>query len=205
MDEMYPIKVETLSAYQAMAAKTSGGWDTPQDRFLMAGVGLGGEIGEVAEAHVLPSLQRRDALIKEAGDIAWYAAEAATAAGLDLDTICALDGARPTLAEFTSAMTRTDSAAWSTPDRVLSDFRRLVAATGAVSELSKKHRFHKQELDREKVARAVRVVFVELAQMLANEGASLREALERNGTKLRARYPAGFDAARSTIRTGEAG
>jgi NTP pyrophosphatase (non-canonical NTP hydrolase) len=81
----------TLKKYQELADRSAGAGGEGQQRLIVSALGLAGEAGEFANlvkkmtAHGHPFDQ--DALDDELGDVLWYLAEAATAAGLDLDVI----------------------------------------------------------------------------------------------------------------------
>jgi NTP pyrophosphatase (non-canonical NTP hydrolase) len=84
-----------LSDYQRRSRRTAG---YPRDAWLAyPALGLAGEAGEVAE-HAKKAirddgaqitLERREALAKELGDVLWYVAQLATELELDLDEIAA--------------------------------------------------------------------------------------------------------------------
>ena len=85
-----------LSEYQTLSRRTATYPRAGEDMTYPA-LGLCGEAGEVAEkvkktirddGGVL-SDERRAALARELGDVLWYAAQLATEAGLDLDTLAA--------------------------------------------------------------------------------------------------------------------
>ena len=84
----------TFLAYQKLADSTSGAHDSldrNEARLAIAGLGLAGEAGEVADeikkvighGHKLDE----DKLIKEIGDVLWYAAEMCSALGVSLDYV----------------------------------------------------------------------------------------------------------------------
>ena len=74
--------------YQHAAARTSDPLQPTIDRLTNGALGLGGEAGEVIELvkkhryHGKPL--DREALVGELGDVLWYVAETASAAGLSL-------------------------------------------------------------------------------------------------------------------------
>ena len=83
----------TINEYQKLAMTTLNK-DLNNDQVLLNGVmGLCGESGEVidivkkhiSQGHPL----KRDKLIEELGDVAWYLAETAYALGVDLETVLA--------------------------------------------------------------------------------------------------------------------
>jgi NTP pyrophosphatase (non-canonical NTP hydrolase) len=81
----------TLSDYQKLANRSAGAGGKGEQRLIVSALGLAGEAGEFANlvkkmtAHGHPF--DRTALEDELGDVLWYLAEAATAAGLDLNLI----------------------------------------------------------------------------------------------------------------------
>jgi NTP pyrophosphatase (non-canonical NTP hydrolase) len=85
------IKKLTLDQYQSLANRSSGAGGDGEQRLIVSALGLAGEAGEFANlvkkmtAHGHPFNNR--ALEDELGDVLWYLAEAATAAGLNLEEI----------------------------------------------------------------------------------------------------------------------
>ena len=81
----------TLNNYQALADRSSGAGGDGERRLIVSALGLAGEAGEFANlvkkmtAHGHPF--DPEALKDELGDVLWYLAEAATAAGLTLGEI----------------------------------------------------------------------------------------------------------------------
>ena len=80
-----------LNQYQELANRSAGAGGEGQQRLIVSALGLAGEAGEFANlvkkmtAHGHPF--DADALMDELGDVLWYLAEAATAAGLELNEI----------------------------------------------------------------------------------------------------------------------
>ncbi len=80
-----------LKEYQSLANRSAGAGGDGERRLMVAALGLAGEAGEFANlvkkmtAHGHPFDQ--EALADELGDVLWYLAEAATASGLDLESI----------------------------------------------------------------------------------------------------------------------
>lgn len=80
-----------INEYQELAMRTLNPELSERDVLLNAAMGLCGEAGEVidmmkkhlAQGHELD----RDKFVDELGDVAWYLAEAATALGVDLESI----------------------------------------------------------------------------------------------------------------------
>jgi NTP pyrophosphatase (non-canonical NTP hydrolase) len=81
----------TLDKYQSLADRSAGAGGEGKSRLIVSALGLAGEAGEFANlvkkmtAHGHPF--DSDALTDELGDVLWYLAEAATAAGLSLHAI----------------------------------------------------------------------------------------------------------------------
>ena len=81
----------TMTQYQELAQRTSGAGGGGERRLIIAALGLAGEAGEfanmvkklTAHGHDIAA----DTLADELGDVMWYVAEAASAAGLDLGEI----------------------------------------------------------------------------------------------------------------------
>lgn len=80
-----------LNRYQELANRSAGAGGEGQQRLIVSALGLAGEAGEFANlvkkmtAHGHPF--DPEALNDELGDVLWYLAEAATAAGLELNNI----------------------------------------------------------------------------------------------------------------------
>lgn len=68
-----------FNQYQEAASRTASTWDRPEHRLAIAGLGLAGESGEVADlikkalghGHPLDAT----AIIEELGDVLWYISE----------------------------------------------------------------------------------------------------------------------------------
>ena len=80
----------------------------------------------------------------------------------------------------------------------------LSGEAGEVAELIKKHVFHDQPLDEDKLVRELGDCLWYLAALSSALAVNLSRVAETNIAKLRARYPNGFDAERSTVREGDA-
>lgn len=89
------MKQISMNEYQEMAEKTSGAGKDGERRMIIAALGLAGEAGEfanmikklTAHGHDIPTQK----LAEELGDVMWYVAEAATACGLTLNEIAAMN------------------------------------------------------------------------------------------------------------------
>jgi len=81
----------TLDEYQHQALRTAAHVRPDRDGWAMASMGLAGEAGEVVDElkkHLFHGhAYRRDALIRELGDVLWYAAVLAHLAGASLDEV----------------------------------------------------------------------------------------------------------------------
>jgi NTP pyrophosphatase (non-canonical NTP hydrolase) len=77
--------------YQWRSARTANHTLDPEKRAMIAGLGLNGESGEVAEllkkalGHGHPYDEEK--MIKELGDVLWYVAELCTIHGLRMDRV----------------------------------------------------------------------------------------------------------------------
>jgi NTP pyrophosphatase (non-canonical NTP hydrolase) len=84
-----------LSEYQNLAQRTSGAGGDGERRLIIAALGLTGEAGEFANMVKKLTAHGHDIsptkLADELGDVMWYVAEAASAAGLDLDDIAKMN------------------------------------------------------------------------------------------------------------------
>ena len=84
-----------INEYQKLAMVTVNKELTKKEMLVNSVMGLNGEAGEVIDivkkylfhGHEL----KKEELIKELGDVAWYLAEAATALDIDLETILVLN------------------------------------------------------------------------------------------------------------------
>lgn len=81
----------TGNEYQNLAKRTLGNETSQKDMLTLAAMGLCGESGEVCE-HIKKYLfhgheLKKEELIKELGDVAWYLAAAATALEIPLEEV----------------------------------------------------------------------------------------------------------------------
>jgi NTP pyrophosphatase (non-canonical NTP hydrolase) len=76
----------------------------------------------------------------------------------------------------------------------------LAGESGEAADLIKKHLFHGHALEEEKLKKELGDVLWYVALLADALGLGLEEVAQRNVDKLRARYPEGFDAARSQRR-----
>ena len=96
-----------------------------------------------------------------------------------------------TLAQRTCNITNTVG------DKIENGCMGLCGEAGECIDLMKKARFQGHELDREKMIEELGDVLWYCAELACGLGVTLEEVAERNITKLRRRYPDGFDAERS--------
>jgi len=92
------------------------------------------------------------------------------------------------------------------PDQVLLAWNALglVGEAGEVAELVKKGVFHQRGLDLDKMRKELGDVLWYVAAVASNVGLTLDEIAWHNLEKLQARFPDGWDAERSTHKTGTA-
>lgn len=86
---------------------------------------------------------------------------------------------------------------------ILNGVMGLNGEAGECIDIMKKHIFQGHELDREHLIEELGDVAWYLAICCEGLGVSLEEVMEKNIEKLKARYPEGFDKARSINRNGE--
>lgn len=81
----------TINEYQELAMRTLNPDMDPAEMLLNSAMGLCGESGEAIDLLKKHRMHGhpfdREKFAKELGDIAWYLAEAATAIGMDLESI----------------------------------------------------------------------------------------------------------------------
>jgi NTP pyrophosphatase (non-canonical NTP hydrolase) len=181
-------------AYQATAMRS---WQPIPRRegLLLAALGLCGEAAEVlADLHgpvdgpvAVDGVARTDdraRLVTELGDVAWYAALAATLLEEEL-------------ADWFAAGPIAHDPARATA-RAAGD--RLVVAAGAFADLVKKHGYHAHPFDADALRAPLVAACAALADVCAARGVDWAEVFDRNIEKLAARYPGGWDPARSLHR-----
>lgn len=78
----------------------------------------------------------------------------------------------------------------------------VAGEAGEIAELAKKQIFHGHGLDREKWIKEIGDVLWYLAACCTKLDLTLEQCMEHNIEKLKARYPQGWDANRSTYREG---
>lgn len=82
----------------------------------------------------------------------------------------------------------------------------LAGEAGEVADLIKKQIYHQHGLDREALKKELGDVLWYVAALCSNVGLSLDDVMRANIEKLKARFPEGYDAARTTAdhKTGNA-
>ena len=88
-------------------------------------------------------------------------------------------------------------------DVLLNALMGLCGESGEAIDLLKKHLFQGHELERDKLIKELGDVAWYLAEAATGLGVDLSEVLQRNLDKLHARYPQGFETARSRKREAE--
>ena len=86
-------------------------------------------------------------------------------------------------------------------DRIRNGCYGLCGEAGECIDLLKKHEFQGHELNKEKLLDELGDVLWYIVQTAVGIDTTLEEVAQHNIGKLRARYPAGFDANRSINRT----
>lgn len=178
-----------LSEYQMAAmrtANTNGPATTTEQRLCNAALGLSGEAAELLhqltwEIDVTNEDLTQESvndLIKELGDILWYAAFAADTLGFKLDDYI-LDN---------------PIAVSSLPREATS----IAIVAGAIADDVKKHVFHGHNLDRTvmiwrlgNIIRSVDYICSEVSTNILDQ-ITIRTVMEKNIEKLWKRYPKGF-------------
>jgi NTP pyrophosphatase (non-canonical NTP hydrolase) len=175
-----------LTTYQEHAQRTMGTqYRYPIQHLAVAALGLAGESVEVLEAVGVATGEwtaRRDNVLKELGDVLWYAAYLATQCELDLGSI--------TLAPPSKA-TRKDTLALN-----------LVKVCGHTADFLKKVIGHGHDLDKARVTESLALILSYLQQLATHKSHSstLGEVGEKNIAKLKLRYPDGFSEEASKAR-----
>jgi NTP pyrophosphatase (non-canonical NTP hydrolase) len=95
--------------------------------------------------------------------------------------------------DYQHAAARTSDPSQPTIDRVTNGALGLGGEAGEVIELVKKHRYHGKPLDREALVGELGDVLWYVAETASAAGLSLWGIAEENLSKLRARYPDGFE------------
>jgi NTP pyrophosphatase (non-canonical NTP hydrolase) len=102
--------------------------------------------------------------------------------------------------EYQALAQRTSPAERPAIDKLTNGALGLGGEAGEVVEVVKKHRYHAHPLDRDELAKELGDVLWYVAELCAAADLSMGEVATRNIDKLRARYPEGFDDARSRNR-----
>ncbi len=164
--------------YQTAAMRTASMGLGRQVETAVRGLGL---CGESAEFLATPTLD-------EAGDVLWYVATVAEAAGLDMDTV--ID--HRTFNQFQTA--------WALPRRPDVDPAELMMRHACLlADHIKKFVGHGKPLDPMTVESRLHWVLAYLSQALSARQMGLEAAAEGNVSKLQARYPQGFKPADAPV------
>lgn len=152
-------------------------------------LGLCGEASEVL-SHINHARADNyaDGLLKELGDVTWYAVAIAIDIGHEFDVLCARRDAVKVPYQTTSLMYA--------PLGVAAN--ELVVATGQIADLVKKGVYHQKGLDDASIAWHLRGVMAAVDAIGGYHGFVLSDVFERNDRKLRERFPDGWDPARSS-------
>jgi NTP pyrophosphatase (non-canonical NTP hydrolase) len=120
------------------------------------------------------------------------------------DAICyelSLESSEPLTAdEYQKKAMTTLNPSLSKHDALLNAVMGLCGESGECIDLVKKHLFQGHDLDKEQLRKELGDVAWYLAVCAEALGVTLEEVLQRNIDKLKARYPEGFDKARSINR-----
>lgn len=106
-----------------------------------------------------------------------------------------------TINEYQALAMRTLNPALDKRDVLINGVMGLCGESGEAIDIVKKHLAQGHALDREALIKELGDVAWYLAETAYALDVPLEEVLERNIAKLRARYPEGFDAEKSTNRT----
>jgi NTP pyrophosphatase (non-canonical NTP hydrolase) len=142
-------------------------------------MGLSGEAAEVLDLVFWSGTVDAVKLVKELGDVAWYCAETASTAGIDLGDVPVPppEGGTP-----------------------LDHAIRLTVRAGEVTDYLKKVVGHGHDIDVERVQTGLGLIIRRVADIAAAVNIDLPTVCERNIEKLRARYPNGFRTEQSIQR-----
>ena len=177
----------TLDEYQIAAERTAGHKRDATTRLAVAGMGLSGEAGEVLELVWGKNYVDPDKLIKELGDVCWYVAETASAAGLKLSEL---------------TIPPASAVGWSHGCVAL-----MIRASLTTDRL-KKVVGHAHALDVAQLSADLPIILGLVRDVARNtgvSGASLEEVFDRNIAKLQTRYKEGFSPEASLARADESG
>lgn len=186
-----------MSDYQRLAQRTS---NAEHDRVLNGAMGLVGETGEIVdlvkkwrfqsgENAELPEAK----LIEECGDVLWYCAELAQGMNLELFSLYR-EG------EYLMAQDGTAFSQVVEPWAQLSIEEAVLSMSALASSIGAP-----ENDDIHIIAGVLLALMTAIDQFLIKHcNSSIKQAMEYNIAKLRARYPDGFDAERSLHRDGEA-
>lgn len=179
-----------LNEYQRLAMRTSP--DNGHDRIkngCMGLIGEGGELMDVLKKWMFQSGENptlpRERLLDELGDIMWYLAELATGMGKELLHISRLDF--PTF-----DMTRTSLDCMT---KFIVELACNIYVFLGVGDPEKEPVTYEPYADK-----SIQMIIDIVRRFASRLDAKLSDVLQRNIDKLQARYPEGFDPARSMAR-----
>ena len=181
----------TGNEYQKLALRTAPKNLSSTQLLLNGALGLAGESGEVVEVvrdhlchhHWLDRTQ----ISKELGDIFWYLAISSSSLDIDLDTIF-----QTNITELSSDLNSTQL--------LLNGALGLAIKSGEIIDAVKKHLFQGHSLDKDYIAARLCDVYNYLHVSASALEIDVDTILQMNVDKLKARYPAGFEAERSVNR-----
>lgn len=181
------------NVYQELVERTkSASKDAYHERVGLSATGIAGETAELAEVfrnRALYGVQfsapvDRAKVSKEAGDLCWYIAHLLTTVDLAFE---------PVLQVMREAPLARDTPLF----QVVFD---MMIDAGKLADYLKKVAYHKIELDKAKMQALLVMVGRALLYLLEQAELVAEDVFAGNIEKLRARYPAGFNAADSLAR-----
>ena len=157
-------------------------------RLCVAGLGLAGEVGEVAlllnQERYIKAGDNRECMLEELGDVAYYIAELASTCGITIQNISfqvpwcgSSDYWGKTLSESKYIT-----------------FSILAAAAGELLDWIKKHVGHCKPFDQNFIRARLGDLLAALATFCSHYGWSLQTVTSHNISKLLLRHPAGYNA-----------
>jgi NTP pyrophosphatase (non-canonical NTP hydrolase) len=167
--------------YQKACLRTASMGLGPQVEMCVRALGLCGETEELSRT-IFAELGTDDQIVKEAGDVLWYAAALAHMFGLDGEALG--------LEDLSRAKSSPLDGRWC---KKLHAENAMVAAC-QLAELVKKHVGHGKPANLDKVKGLLFAIVYKTGQCVPN-GVTLAQVAAINVEKLKARYPAGFDMA----------
>lgn len=184
-----------FSEYQELAMRTASPISraTNDNLLMQAAMGLCGEIGEFIDTTVVlegdefhvSSPEHYEHMIKELGDIMWYAITGLKALGR---TGAKLDLSMP-------SPTSAPDPYWDLIS-AHSLYRAMTVSAAKLIDAVKKEAFHGEgnEVNKFEARMAINAIVIRVKAVSYKLGSSIEEVMEKNIQKLRERYPEGFDA-----------